>query len=78
MNGVEQSQMNALRRQLKDSQDEVKRLNKRLDPIETRKMILEQPIKNIVDGWTLENGDLYVFVECPDGVNYAITLNKKK
>jgi len=39
--------------------------------------IKKEPIQNIVDGWSLEDGSLYLFVQCSDGIIRTISLNKK-
>jgi len=40
----------------------------------TRDELLQVSIKHITDGWVIENGDLYLWVTCDDGVTRTIRI----
>lgn len=42
------------------------------------KSISEEPVANIVDGWVLKNGQLYLCVKCEDGVYRWIIIDRKR
>lgn len=36
--------------------------------------VKDMPIRNITNGWVLANGNLYLFVRCPDGVTRTVQV----
>lgn len=39
--------------------------------------MLSQPLGNIVDGWKLKDGSLYLLVRCEEGVIRTVTLETR-